>query len=294
MKIHRRLFFATWLLFLQAAALAQQEHPDPLKVLFIGNSYTAANNLPAMLERLADAAGGRKIHTDRHLVGGCTLERHVKEKKAIDKTHSEKWDVVALQEQSLRPVLDRQSTHKYARLLSAEIKQQGADTVFYLTWARQHIPEMQEGGDPEKSPEYAKAMYEMSGAAKSTDFEAWCQRRNAGLVGGLNGAYFDIAHELGAGVAPVGVAWKMALGADPPFVLHRPDKSHPNATGTYLAACVFYAALLDKSPVGLSGEIRQGDKVLVSIPGDEAKRLQEIAWEAVREEKRRNPGQSGP
>ena len=102
------------------------------------------------------------------------------------------------------------------------------------------------------------------------------------MVGGLNGAYLDIAKELGAGVAPVGIAWKMALAADPPFVLHRSDKSHPNPTGTYLAACVFYATLLDANPVGLPGKIQQGDKVLADIPDDQAKRLQEIAWAAVK------------
>jgi hypothetical protein len=215
------------------------------------------------------------------------LERHVEEKKAIEKIHSEKWDVVVLQEQSLRPILDRQSMHKYARLLDAEIKRRGAKKAFYLTWARQHIPEMQEGADPATSPEYARAMYRMSGAAKTTDFEAWCEQHKAALESGLNGAYFDIAEELDAEVAPVGVAWKMALGADPPFILHRPDKSHPNPTGTYLAACVFYATLLDESLVGLPGEVKQGEKVLVSIPGDEAQRLQEIAWAAVEANKAR-------
>lgn len=269
------------LVFVQAAAFAEEEQAAPLRVLFIGNSYTAANDLPVMVERLADAAGDRRIEADRHLVGGCTLERHVKEKKAIDKIHAGKWDVVVLQEQSLRPVVNRQSMHKYARLLDAEIKQQGAKTVFYLTWARQHIPGMQEGADPAQSPEYAKAMYQTSGAAKTTNFETWCQQQMAGFVGGLNGAYLDIAKELNAGVAPVGIAWKLALAADPAFVLHSPDKSHPNPTGTYLAACVFYATLLDANPIGLPGKITHGDKVLADILDDQAKRLQEIAWEAV-------------
>jgi hypothetical protein len=74
----------------------------------------------------------------------------------------------------------------------------------------------------------------------------------------------------------------MALAADPPFVLHRPDKSHPNPTGTYLAACVFHATLLDANPVGLPGKINYGGKVLADIPDDQAKRLQEIAWEVVK------------
>jgi hypothetical protein len=279
------LTLATFLIT-QTPTFGQETTTAPLKVLFIGNSYTFVNDLPAMIAGLADAAGGRKIEVDRHLVGGCTLERHVKEREASDKIRAEKWDVVVLQEQSLRPVIDRKSMHKYSRLLDAEIKQQGAKTVFYLTWARQHIPEMQEGADPAESPEYAKAMYEISGAAKTTDLETWCQQQEAGLIGGLNGGYLDIAEELGARVAPVGIAWKMALAADPPFVLHSADKSHPNSTGTYLAACVFYATLLDASPVGLPGKIQQGDKVLADFPDDQAKRLQEIAWAAVRESPR--------
>ena|GEM_PF-3082083 len=270
------------LLIAQAPAFGQETHPAPLKVLFIGNSYTSVNDLPAVVAGLAEAAGGRKIEVDRHLVGGCTLEKHVKDQKAIDKIRAEKWDVVVLQEQSLRPVIDRQSMHEFSRLLDAEVKKQGAKTIFYLTWARQHIPDMQEGADPAKSPEYAKVMYGISGVSKTTDLETWCQQQKAGLVGGLNGAYLDIAKELGAGVAPVGIAWKMALATDPPFVLHNPDKSHPNPTGTYLAACVFYATLLDASPVGLPGKIQQGDKVLADIPDDQAKRLQEIAWGAVK------------
>ena len=270
------------LLIAQAPVVGQETPTAPLKVLFIGNSYTSVNDLPSMVAGLAEAAGGRKIEADRHLVGGCTLEKHVKDQKAIDEIRAKKWDVVVLQEQSLRPVIDRPSMHEFARLLDAEVKKQGAKTIFYLTWARQHIPDMQEGTDPAQSPEYAKAMYGFSGAAKTTDLETWCQQQSAGLVGGLNGAYLDIARKLGAGVAPVGMAWKMALAADPPFVLHSQDKSHPNPAGTYLAACVFYATLLDASPVGLAGKIQQGDKVLADLPDDQAKRLQEIAWAVVK------------
>ncbi len=285
MKTHRRLFFVTLLLFVQATACSAEKQPAnqpaPLKVLFIGNSYTSVNNLPAMVEGLAEAAGGRKIDAERHLVGGCTLRRHVNETKAIEKIRSRKWDVVVLQEHSLGPILDRPSTHKYARLLDAQIKRQGAKTVFYLTWARRHIPDMQEGADPSKSPEYVRAMYQLSGAAKTTDFDAWCRRNKAGLEGGLNGGYLDIAGELGAGVAPVGVAWKKARSGDPPFALHSSDKSHPNVAGSYLAACVFYAVLLDEGPVGLPSEISSGGKQLVRLQANEAKRLQEFARAAV-------------
>jgi len=199
MPTNRRRFIGA-LLWLVPLAVSGQDIPaTPLKVLFIGNSYTSVNDLPAMVTALADAAGGRKIEVDRQLVGGCTLEKHVRDQQAIDKIRGTKWDVVVLQEQSLRPVMDRQAMHEYARVLDAEIKRQGAKTVFYLTWARQHIPDMQAGADPAPSPEYAKAMYHISGAAKTIDQESWLQQQKTGLVGGLNGAYLDIAEEFGAG-----------------------------------------------------------------------------------------------
>ena len=282
MLTNRRIFIGVLLGLVPLAALGQETPSTPLKVLFIGNSYTSFNNLPAMVAALADAGGGRKIEASRHLVGGCTLERHVKETGAVGKIREQKWDVVVLQEQSLRPVVGRELMFEYARVLDAEIKKQDAKTVFYLTWARQHIPAMQEGVNPAETLEYAKAMYGISGAAKTVDLETWLGQQKVGLAGGLNGAYLEIAKELGADVAPVGVAWKMALAAEPAFVLHRSDKSHPNPAGTYLAACVFYATLLKANPVGLPGKIQKGDEVLADISEDQAKRLQEIAWAAVK------------
>jgi len=77
------------LLIAQAPVVGQETPTAPLKVLFIGNSYTSVNDLPSMVAGLAEAAGGRKIEADRHLVGGCTLEKHVKDQKAIDEIQHE-------------------------------------------------------------------------------------------------------------------------------------------------------------------------------------------------------------
>lgn len=162
-----RLFSMKKLLCLLASLLAftittvvcgGEPSPAPLKVLFVGNSYTYVNDLPSMVVAMAEAAGGRKVEAERHLVGGCTFERHVKETGALDKIQESKWDVVVLQEQSLRPIVERAKMREYASLLHAEATKQGAEIVFYLTWARQHIPDMQEGSNPATSVEYAQAM----------------------------------------------------------------------------------------------------------------------------------------
>ena len=94
MLTNRRTFIGALFWLIPLAASGQDAPSAPLKALFIGNSYTSVNDLPAMVAALADAAGGRKIEVDRHLIGGCTLEKHVKDRKAIDKIHAQKWEVL--------------------------------------------------------------------------------------------------------------------------------------------------------------------------------------------------------
>ena len=150
-----RILIGVLLWIVPLAAHGQETPPAPLKVLFIGNNYTSVTTCPLWskgwlicrwTEDRSGSASCRRLH----------IGEHVKDQKAIDKIRSDKWDIVVLQEQSLRPVVSQQSMHQYGRLLDAEIKQQGHKTVFYLTWARQHILEMQEGADPVISPEYAQ------------------------------------------------------------------------------------------------------------------------------------------
>jgi len=241
MRINTSVLLSTVLL---ATGICSGAAKEPLSVLFIGNSYTAGNNLPALVAALADAAGERKIKTDRSVHGGFTFQKHFEKGEAVEKIRRRKWDVVVLQEQSQMPCVDPELMHRFARKLHAEIDKQGAKTVFFLTWARRHIPLMQEG---------------------------------------LNSAYFAIAEQLDAEVAPVGMAWKNALAADAQLVLHRDDRSHPNPAGSYLAACVFYATLLQKSPVGLPAELGGGGKTLVKLDAKLAGQLQQIAWRTVQE-----------
>ena len=50
----------------------------PLRVFFVGNSYTFVNDLPGVLAGLAEASRGRRIVTGQRTPGGYTLEQHVK------------------------------------------------------------------------------------------------------------------------------------------------------------------------------------------------------------------------
>ena len=237
----RIVFCLGLVVFLSPRSFAVEPADQPLRVLFIGNSYTSFNNLPGLVAAMAEAGGGRKIVVGRHLRNGGSFERHVKE-GAIQKIGSQPWDVVVLQEQSMMPIVYPERMQESARQLHVAIKQRGAQIVFFLTWARQNKPETQTN---------------------------------------LNVAYDSIARELGAMVAPVGVAWHNAMAADDKIVLHRSDKSHPNPTGSYLAACVFYATLLEKSPEGLPGTLKLNDKTLTRLDEATARQLQAVAWKTI-------------
>ena len=224
------------------------------RVLFIGNSYTSCNDMPLMIQKLAEAAHEQeRLSFKAFTVGGCTLSRHWLRTGARLEVRKGRWDHVVLQEQSTTPIAQRETMHGYARLFDTEVLMAGAKTVFFLTWARRHRPHDQEA---------------------------------------LTDAYVSIAKELKAQVAPVGLAWQMALEQQPGIKLHDSDKSHPTRTGSYLAACVFYTTLYGRTPLGLPGRLltttKSGQmKAIVNLRPQEAMFCQQIAWDAVRRIKAR-------
>jgi len=71
-----------------------------IRVLFIGNSYTYYNNMPALLEHLSAASdNAEKIQTSLIASGGATLEDHLKEEGTLARL-KEKWDYVVIQDQT--------------------------------------------------------------------------------------------------------------------------------------------------------------------------------------------------
>ncbi len=207
------------------------------QVLFLGNSYTNANDLAGMVQNLA-AASGVTLSKDKNTPGGNTLGApqssgypHKSHPTSLAKIASTDWDFVVLQEQSYLPVIPNAKT-KYmftgAQSLDASIAANDPQTevVLFQTWGRR------DGGT-----------FCWGGCVSFADFDE--------MQDALTAAYDECAALIGARVAPVGEAWRLARTLDPGIVLHKNDGAHPNLSGTYLAACVFHAVLLDESPVGL-------------------------------------------
>ena len=204
-------------------------------ILFVGNSFTARNDVPGMIAAMAAARG----HTMKHRllsIGGASLRQHWNKGEAAAAIRDGRYDYVVLQEQSTLPVKNAARMHENVRLFDGAIRDAGAKTALYLTWARRKTP-----------------------AAQAAITEA----------------YQSIGRELGALVVPAGVAWERFLAAHDAPVLHDRDDSHPTVAGSYLAACVFFAALFGRSPVGVGGGVE-------GVSAADAKRLQQAAWDAVR------------
>ena len=73
-------------------------------VLFIGNSYIYYNDLPIMLDDLANSLGD-DINFEQSTPGGETLEGHSTYPVTINKINQTNWDYVILQGQSQRSAL---------------------------------------------------------------------------------------------------------------------------------------------------------------------------------------------
>jgi hypothetical protein len=207
----------------QPASAAQA----PLRVLFIGNSLTFVNEMPAMIARLAAAGGARRpFGYRRETPGGYGLSDHLANGQFRRQLVPGAWDFVVLQEQGQRPswrspAQRENEFYAPARSLVRELRSLGLPVVFYQTFARRD-------GD---------------GTNDTADtYDAMQERINAG--------YASIGRELGVPVVPVGAGWRVARTAHPALPLWAPDGMHPTVAGSYLAACAFYAYFYGRSPVG--------------------------------------------
>lgn len=208
-----------------------------LKVLFIGNSLTYTNNLPAMIAALAKAGGQPTLEYETEVPGGCTLEKHWKDGKALKKIQAQAWGFVVLQDNSTQPVKNPQSLATYGKQFAEEIAKQKAQPAWYMTWA-------------------------------------WVGQ--AETQAAITKAYRDLATANGGVLIPAGVAFEACRKAHPERTMVT-DTRHPDLAGTYLIACVFYAALYQANPVGLPG-------TPAKLDAERTRELQEAAWAAVHAE----------
>jgi hypothetical protein len=184
------------------------------KVLFVGNSFTYYNNsLHNHYRHFRNAKNGGESYGRVRVmaISGSALPEH--RLGLQQRLEADDWDVVVMQGYNNGPIREgyAEPFRDAAREFAADIRADGGEPVFFMTWAYTGKPEMTQQ---------------------------------------LDDAYTAIGKELNAMVVPVGRAFASALAQRPDLDLVVPDLKHPTLAGTYLAACTFYAALHGETPVG--------------------------------------------
>ncbi len=201
------------------------------RVLFIGNSYTQANNLPNMFREVALSMGDTVV-TQMVAPGGFTFQAHSTNSTTLNAIDRGGWDHVVLQEQSQRPAFPpgqvAQEVLPYASELVARIRTASpcAEPVFLMTWGR-------ENGDQQNCAVYPPVC----------TYEGMQQR--------LWESYVLMAEQNESHCAPAGSVWRSYRQAHPEVSLYT-DGSHPNVLGTFIAATSLYATMFRRGCMGSS------------------------------------------
>ena len=196
------------------------------RVLFIGNSYTGVNNLPAIFGSIVKNIGNPVPVITAVTPGGQTFKGHLGYAATQATINAGNWDVVVLQDQSQEPAFAEIDAQNRADMVQSaaelcrriRLKSPNARIFFYETWARH--------------PHYWSNNQPRSEGANASDMQARL-RKWYGVVAQANRAT----------VVPVGDAWEYYATTPNPTRLHASDNSHPAFAGSYLAGLVFYAKI---------------------------------------------------
>jgi hypothetical protein len=177
--------------------------PQSLRVLFVGNSLTATNDLPAHVAALADATG-RKLEYRTVAFGGYNLEDHWWNGEARRALAGGRWDHVVMQQGPSAFPESQADLRLWAVRFAEEARAHGTEPALLTVWP--------EGWRVAALPEVIKGYARAAAAAR-------------------------------AELLPAGVAWQLAWRCNARAPLYGPDDFHPSPTGTYATALVAYGRL---------------------------------------------------
>ena len=221
-----------------AEAASQQK----LRVLFVGNSLTYVNDLPAVVAGLGAASKLPDVEYRLLAPGGWSIEDHWTIGDAPQVLASGRWDAVVLQ-QGPSALPESQVNLRTSAMRAADD-------------ARKH-------------------------GARPALYQVWPERYRFAVFPDVLASYRNAARASRSELFPAGDAWRAAWRRDPKLQLYGSDGFHPSRLGTYLAALVIYAGLVKASPIGLPRVVPMPNG-RYSVPAARARLLQQAAAEALR------------
>ena len=203
--------FVRWIFVVLVGALAFaacSSGPADHRVLFVGNSFTFGNGMPAMVEEIAEA-NGTSIDWEMVAIGGAYLDEHQFNNEVTGFLQSGEFDTVVFQEQSVItsvPNLANSRTIPAATALDNMADANGVRVIWFQTWGHKN-------GFAEVGHDGFTSMQDQ-----------------------VTATYDVIASRTGGTVAPVGEAFRHSLVTGQGVSLFHADGSHSSPAGSYLAA----------------------------------------------------------
>lgn len=235
------------ILLLLPACVGGKQPSDPspaggYRVLFVGNSLTASNDLPGTVAQLA-AMVDDTIVVESVTRPNLAIIDHVNGmSNAVDVIRRGRWDYVVLQQGPTSQQIYRDTLILATRLLQPDILAAGGRTAQLM---------------------------------------AWPAEPNVAVFDGVLQSCVEAAQAVEGLCLPAGEAWRAAWAVDPTLAFYGPDGFHPAALGTYLAALVVYEGITGHSAQSLPQQaIVAGQRL--DLPGGTIVLLQRIAHETVR------------
>ncbi len=206
--------------------------------LFIGNSYTHYNDMPEQIFAKILKAAGYKATVTRITKGGWYLIDSAKSTDEVGKQvdaafKMRNYDYVILQEQSTCPAATPAKFYTGVRNLAEKVRADGATPILYGTWGR-------------------KAGHSVLAN------NGWT---NESMTWMISAAYEAIGAELGIDVAFAGLSFYDIYTNNKNINLYDEDLTHPNATGSYLAAMTIFAKITGVDPTTVDYNANLTDEV---------------------------------
>lgn len=177
-----------------------------VNLIFVGNSLTAVNDVPALVVELG-RMDGRNISAETYAPGGFSLEDHWNNGNPQVALQRREFDFFIGQQGPSSLPESLELLKQYAKLYAEECESRNVKFALYMVW-----------------PEKVRSAYHDAVISN----------------------YTEAATATDAILCPAGLAWKEAWAENPNIPLYGGDQFHPSMTGSVLAALTIYGALFDK------------------------------------------------
>jgi hypothetical protein len=309
------LVIAVSVLFgISPALAADAPTSGTLRVLFVGNSYTGRNNLAELVKSMAEAGNpGLKVEVTPVTYGGRRLVDHWRLRtqnfvKITTLTADEEKATI----KSLQETIDKDPKDNYAK--SAFYKHQQLLKSLDSTpqkWDYVVLQSYQDDLDGEKSlyvefaPRFAELIKAQGGRVilyettpRTQNAKPLTAAPDSAPVLQKEAVIAALAKRIDAAVAPMSIIALRCQTQRPDLTLRYVNDGHLNQTMGYLTGCAIYAAMFDRSPVGLPIDRvtdtkpldpehkdldQNGDPLVRKFSDKDRADLQRIAWEGIQQ-----------